>query len=225
MSSRKEQKARLREERLARERAAAEAARRKRLVTRGVGGVAAVAALGGIVAVLASGSGSGVGGGGSGDFPDGTVPPQQATELKEAARAAGCTLKDFESDGANHVEEQVTYRSKPPHSGNHSPQPADDGAYTESPGTEHVVHSLEHGRIVIWFKPTVPASVKGDLKAFFDEDSYHMVLTADETGMPLQVAASAWTHVLGCPRMNDKTFDAIRTFKDQYRDQGPEFVP
>lgn len=223
MSSRKEQKARLRDERDARERAAAEAAARKRLVARSVGGVAAIAALGGIVAVLASGTGAG--GGGSGDFPDGSVPPPQVAELKEAAQTAGCTLQDFESDGANHVEEEVTYRSKPPHSGNHSPQPADDGAYTTSPGTEHAVHSLEHGRIAIWFKPTAPAKVMGDLKALFDEDSYHMVLAADETGMPFEVAASAWTHVLGCPKMNDKTFDAIRTFKDQYRDQGPEFVP
>lgn len=223
MSSRKEQKARLREERQARERAAAEAARRKRLVARGVGGVAAVGAVGVLVAVVVAGAGGS--GDGSGDFPDGSVPPQQATDLKAAAEAAGCKLQDPESDGASHVEEEVTYQSKPPHSGNHSPQPADDGAYTESPGTEHIVHSLEHGRVGVWFKPDVPPAVKGKLKALYDEDSYHMVLAPDETGMATPVAVSAWTHVITCAEVNDRTWDAIRTFKDEYRDQGPEFVP
>lgn len=192
-------------------------------MTRGVGGVVAVAAVVGLVAVVVAGAGGS--GGGSGDFPDGSVPPQEVLELRAAADAAGCKLQDPESDGANHVEGDVTYRSKPPHSGNHSPQPADDGAYTESPGTEHIVHSLEHGRVAVWFRPDVPPAVKGKLKALYDEDSYHMVLAPDETGMATPVAASAWTHVISCPDVNERTWDAIRTFKDEYRDQGPEFVP
>ena len=40
-----------------------------------------------------------------------------------------------------------------------------------------------------------------------------------------EMAATAWTRTLGCPKMNDKAFDAIRAFRDEYRDQGPEFVP
>jgi hypothetical protein len=39
------------------------------------------------------------------------------------------------------------------------------------------------------------------------------------------VAATAWTHSLACPRMNDKVFDAIRTFRSRYTDKGPENVP
>jgi hypothetical protein len=44
-------------------------------------------------------------------------------------------------------------------------------------------------------------------------------------GMPYDVGATAWTHLLGCKRMRPEVFDALRTFRKQYRDQGPEFVP
>ena len=42
---------------------------------------------------------------------------------------------------------------------------------------------------------------------------------------PHAVAATAWGNMLGCPAMNDKVFDAIRTFKQAHIDQGPEIVP
>ena len=43
--------------------------------------------------------------------------------------------------------------------------------------------------------------------------------------MPYEVAASAWTHRLGCERFDANSFDALRAFRDRYRDRGPEFVP
>jgi hypothetical protein len=42
--------------------------------------------------------------------------------------------------------------------------------------------------------------------------------------MTAQVAATAWTHLLTCPKMNDKVFDAMRTFRARYIDKGPERV-
>ena len=38
-------------------------------------------------------------------------------------------------------------------------------------------------------------------------------------------ATNAWGHLLGCPTMNDKVFDAIRAFRANYIDKGPETVP
>jgi hypothetical protein len=40
--------------------------------------------------------------------------------------------------------------------------------------------------------------------------------------MPWQVAAAAWDHYLGCKAYNPKVLDAIRAFRDTYRDRGPE---
>jgi hypothetical protein len=67
--------------------------------------------------------------------------------------------------------------------------------------------------------------VRDQLQALFDEDPYHMILAPNNTDMPYEVAATAWNQVIGCPEMNDSVFDAFRAFREQYRDQGPEFVP
>ena len=225
MSSRKEQKQALREERLARESAAAAAARRKRLIGYIAGGVLAGAAVAAIVVALVAGGGGGGNGNGGGDFPDGSVPKQRISDLEPAAKAAGCVVQSPRNEGRGHVQGPVTYRSNPPTSGNHDQIPANDGAYMESPPKENLVHTLEHGRILIQFRPSVPDEVKGDLKALFDEDPYHMALAPNQTQMPYEVAATAWGQLLGCPQMNDRVFDAIRAFRDRYRDQGPEFVP
>jgi hypothetical protein len=52
-----------------------------------------------------------------------------------------------------------------------------------------------------------------------------MLLFQNTTKMPYAVAATAWTHALTCPRMNDRVFDAIRTFRARYIDKGPEKIP
>ena len=43
--------------------------------------------------------------------------------------------------------------------------------------------------------------------------------------MPYQVAVTAWGHLIGCEKVTDETFDALRAFRDRYRDQGPEQAP
>ena len=44
--------------------------------------------------------------------------------------------------------------------------------------------------------------------------------------MPYEVAATAWTQMLGCDTYEgEATLDAIRAFRDTYRGQGPEPVP
>ena len=53
------------------------------------------------------------------------------------------------------------------------------------------MHNLEHGRVIIWFKPSLPKDTRADLKALFDEDTYQMVLVP-RAKMPYQVAATAW---------------------------------
>jgi hypothetical protein len=237
MSSRKEQKEQLRQERLERQQAQAGAAQRKKLVGYGAAGVLALAAI--VAVVIAVTAGGDDGGGGGAQTPDNTeagaqtvsygdgatIPQAAEFDLKAAARAADCQLEDPPNEGADHVETDVTYRANPPTSGNHHPVPTEDGAYTSAPKTENSVHSLEHGRVNIQFSPDLPQQQIDQLKALFDEDSYHMLLYPNGTDMPYQVAATTWDHALVCKKFSPQVFDAIRAFKDQYRDQGPEFVP
>src|SRR5437870_6898076 len=180
MASRKEQKERLRQERMAREAEAAAATQRRRLFGYVAGGVLVVAAVAAIV--LAATGGGGGGGGKTGAYPKGSVPAQKISDLAAAAKAAGCVLKNPPDEGNQHTTSPVTYRSNPPTSGNHNPTPADDRqAYTQAPPIGMLVHALEHGRGIIQFTPSAPAKVRGDLKALFDESKIGMILTPNET--------------------------------------------
>jgi hypothetical protein len=235
VSSRKERKEALRREREERERQAREAERRKRLVGYGAAGALALGALVVVAVLLLSGGGSG---GASADvYPDGgEVPQQQVTELEEAAEAADCELKSNRAQGREHtttLSERVEYRTNPPTSGNHFITPSEDSAYSEAPQDEELVHSLEHGRVAVWFKRSLPEDARANLKAFYDSDTYQMLLVP-RRDMRYAVAATAWNRepepngtgrLLGCRRYNDRVFDALRTFRDEHRSNGPEPIP
>jgi hypothetical protein len=227
MASRKEQKEKLRQERLEREQAAAAAAGRRRRMGYVVAG-GLVAAVVVAIAVIALSGGGGGGGGSSAsaaDWPSGSVPKQKISDLDAAVKAAGCVYKTPKNEGAGHTTNPVKYKSQPPTSGSHNPVPAHDAADLKSVGNEHLVHALEHGRVIYWFKPSASADVKGDLKALYDEDNKLVVLTPNTSPMPYQVAASAWGRFVGCPSYNDKVPDAFRAFRDAYRLKGPEYFP
>ena len=41
--------------------------------------------------------------------------------------------------------------------------------------------------------------------------------------MPYQVAATAWTHSIGCTTVDAES--ALRAFRNAFTDKGPEFIP
>lgn len=218
---------------MAREQAAAKAAGRRRRLQIVFGTVLGVALLIG-VGIAVAGS---LGGGGEGDpaavdaadLPK--LPVQQIGDYREAAAAAGCELTNPALEGGTHEEKEFKgsdYKTNPPTSGNHNPQWYEDGVYQADgiPRLGEVVHTLEHGRINVQYRPDLTAEKVAQLNAFVQENQgYHMLLYPNQTKMPYAVAATAWTHGLTCEQMNDKTFDALRAFRDRYLDKGPERVP
>jgi uncharacterized protein DUF3105 len=237
VASRQEQKEARRRERLERERKeAAATARRKRLQLGGgvVLGLAAIVAV--AVAIVV-----GFGGDDSGSDPQAPkaaeqaavkLPPQETSDIQAAAKAAGCTLQNPPYEGNTHEQKDFKasdYKTNPPTSGNHFPDWYDDGVYEPgtTPNLGMLVHPLEHGRIEVQYKPGTPAATVSKLEALLAEqnEGYHMLLFENTTNMQPAIAATAWTHSLTCPKMNDKVFDAIRTFRARYIDKGPEKVP
>ena len=215
------------------EREAAEAravSRRRRLQLVG-GGVLAAAAIAAVAVAVAVGFG-----GGEEDGPRQaeavvTLPAQKIADLKEAADAAGCTLTNAKFEGQSHEDREFAasdYQTNPPTSGDHNPNWYEDGIYApgSTPRLGELVHTLEHGRIDVQYKPGTPKAVTDQLEAFVGEnDGYHMVMFENTTGMPAAIAATAWTHSLTCDEMRPEVFDALRTFRDEYLDKGPEQVP
>lgn len=231
VASRKEEKERLRQERLERERAAQASSERRKRLGMIVAAFVAVAAVAAIVAVALGGGGGGGGGddggggGGGAQFPDVEVPARKTEDLAAAAKAAGCVLSKPKNEGAGHVEEKVRYKSNPPTSGEHNPTPASDGVHETPAQTEQLVHALEHGRVIFQWSAKAPARVRGALKAVFDEDKAIVVLTQNATGMPYEVAATSWDKLLACRAYNDRVPDALRAFREENRLKAPEFVP
>jgi hypothetical protein len=243
VSSRQQEKQKRREERLAREQAEkAAAARRQRLTLAGavLAGVAVIA----VVVLLVSGTlGGGDGGDGesaSQEVPSSeelaeeniTLPEQQIGDLNAAAEAAGCKVTNPPIEGRNHETKDFTaadYKTNPPTSGSHFPEWYQDGIYGpgETPNLGKLVHTLEHGRIDVQYKPGTPDHTVKQLEALLSEqeNGYHMLLFENGTNMDAQIAATAWGHSLTCPQFNNKVFDALRTFRAAYIDQGPEDVP
>ena len=151
MSSRKEERDRLRAERLSAQTAAGSTERRRLILGYIVAGVLTLAVVAGLVAVIAGGDDGGggnfegcdeaqiepaSGGNFNGLEPDcreGTPPPElEQGDLALAAKAAGCTLREnLEEEGANHVPNStdVEYETNPPASGDHNPTWVADGAY------------------------------------------------------------------------------------------------
>ena len=161
-----------------------------------------------------------------------TPPAQKTKDLAQAVKLAGCTLKHERNEGVEHADKAFTaadYGVNPPTSGTHAPTWAQDGIY--GPGTTPelgtLVHTLEHGRIDIQYKPGTPAKTITQLTALYNEldNGYHLLLFENSTEMPFAVAATAWDQLLGCPAMNNRVFDALRAFTAAYIDKGPETVP
>jgi hypothetical protein len=225
MASRKEEKERRRQERLEQEQRLHAEERRRRLYAIVGGGALALAAIVAIVVVVAAGGGGGGEKASSLSVPKVEAPPEQTSNLIAAAKAAGCVLKNPPIEGRTHVTTPVKYGTNPPSSGNHYPVPEPDGEYGTAPPVTHLVHDLEHGRIIIQWAPSVSQRRIGQLRSLFDEDPYHLILTPNTTKMPYKVAATAWGHIAGCKKFTDKTFDVFRAFKTRYVDKGPEFVP
>lgn len=227
---REEERERLRQARRERESSQEKAGRRRLLAVYAAAGLIGLLVVAGIVALIASSGGGSDGeahinqasGSTNGVKPDersGTAPAEvKVTNLKQAAKQAGCTLRlKLKDEGHTHIAPTATtpdYKTNPPTSGSHAEAPYQeaDGAYSEMPGEIFMVHSLEHGRMQIQYSPDLPEEDQLALKGLY-ETLYAGTLLFPNENMDYEVAATAWTNLLGCPEYKgDITLDAIRDF-------------
>ncbi len=219
MSHRQQEKERRRQERLAAEQAATRAQSRRRRLQIGGGALVAIAAAAAIALVTMAG---GEEGGSSGAGAD----------LVADARAAGCTFTSSRSEGRDHTDRRVTYKTNPPTSGPHNPVPAQDGVYApgNEPAKENWVHSLEHGRILYQYKPGTPPGEVAKLQRLAqeplnDSPGYHTLVFQNNTDMPTQYALVGWTKSLTCDKLTTASMDVMRSFRERYTDKAPELIP
>jgi len=134
--------------------------------------------------------------------------------------------KGMPDEGAAHVSEgtSVTYRSNPPTSGSHWPDPLLDGIYDTEKPEEALVHSLEHGRIWISYQPSIPQSAIDQLKRIASGEK--RVILTPRARNETAIALAAWLRLDAFDLPDDGNVDENRilNFIRRYRDKGPEYV-
>jgi hypothetical protein len=170
-------------------------------------------------------------------------------DVKATMLAAGCTyrevapLKPTHATGGYHADvpkltTKVKWSTFPPSAGGHYPLWAVWGFYRAPVNPRQVVHNEEHGAVVLWWGPKVPASTVDALESFYEQKPAAMFGTPI-AGLGNKIALTAWTgdpakynsskngyhgmgHVAICKSFDQKAFAA---FRDAYRAKGPEGIP
>jgi hypothetical protein len=145
--------------------------------------------------------------------------PKLSGRLREVLEQGGCTVDSRADKGQAHVT-GATYSVNPPAGGDHDARPAPAAFYetANAPPDGQLVHSLEHGFVVVWYRPdgVSPATVDG-LRELASRHGW--VLVVPRPSLPTAVAATAWHRRLLCP---DGADGALTTFVTTFRDAGPE---
>jgi len=150
--------------------------------------------------------------------------PKLSGPLRTSLEQGGCTVDSRTDKGQEHVE-GATYSVNPPAGGDHDSRPWPAGFYdvANTPADGNIVHSLEHGFVVIWYRPegTSAATLDGlrDLAG-----RYRWVLVVPRPSLPTPLAATAWHRRLLCPDAAAALAPQgpIGNFVAAFRNQGPE---
>jgi hypothetical protein len=134
-----------------------------------------------------------------------------------------------QSEGWAHVPEgsPVTYAANPPASGPHYPVWARYIEHTQTIARPYWVHNLEHGAVVLLYRPDAPAAAVDTLRNAYrtmpaDPSCGHTraLMTADPL-LPRPVAAVAADNLLMADHLETAW---VHAFVQNYRGRGPEAV-
>lgn len=147
---------------------------------------------------------------------------RQSQRLISSLEAGSCDFDRDTDSGRDHVP-AAGYQVDPPSGGDHLAAPAPAGTYSADnvPADGNLVHALEHGFVILWQGPEL---TDVELDAMDDVASQHQrdVLVVPRPSLPTPVAATAWHKRLLCSTVEP---DALRSFVDEFRNDGPEDVP
>ena len=145
--------------------------------------------------------------------------PKFTEALRRSLEQNGCRVDTRADKGQKH-KSGATYSINPPAGGDHDPAPSPAGVYdiTKVPADGHLVHSLEHGFVVVWYRPDgVTAATADRLREL--AGTHKWVLVVPRPSLPSALAATAWHRRLLCP---DGADGPINTFVNAFRNAGPE---
>lgn len=146
---------------------------------------------------------------------------------RQVAPPADPAIEAFPSEGNTHVPvgTVIVYLTDPPTSGNHYPDPQSGGYLETAIAAGYLVHSMEHGAVVIYYNPaTVTSPQKDSLKALAaaHPGDFSQVICVPRDDAAYPIILTAWTHRLRLPAYDQSRIDG---FLALYLGHGPETDP
>lgn len=123
--------------------------------------------------------------------------------------------------GRDHVslDTKVEYNSNPPTSGPHSEEWGKAGVYKEPLNDLKLVHSLEHGYVVISYNCENCGELINNLTNLAGEKKLWKLIVVPRPNLDSLIALTAWTRI---DKFNEFDKARIEKFINAYRNKGPE---
>lgn len=155
--------------------------------------------------------------------------------LESAKPLPGTKIEDL---GRGHVDvgTEVKYNSNPPTSGEHYVEWTRQGVYTDAPDDRNLVHSLEHGYVVMHYKcspseadqteATNSAMSDADcedrrdkLETVYENKGKYKLIVIPRPDLDTNFALTAWNYI---DKFDDFDRGRIEKFIDAHLNMGPE---
>lgn len=126
--------------------------------------------------------------------------------------------------GANHVPEgtKEDYNTNPPTSGPHYANSQPAGIYDKPVPDGNLIHSMEHGAVILWYKPDIPTSDSVKLKTIFSSTPISKKIMVPRTSLDVPIALTSWGRLLKLETIDETQ---IKNFMETNEDRGPEKAP
>ncbi len=127
-------------------------------------------------------------------------------------------------EGRDHIwpDHPVEYKTMPPTSGPHFPDPTAPGFYTTRPAFGYLVHSLEHGSVVIYYDPgKLSPEIEKSLRAFTtaNSDPEVGIVAVPDADFKYALILTAWDKMLKLDKYDPQV---VTAFLAEYLGRGPE---
>lgn len=148
------------------------------------------------------------------------VSPEALAAARQQAGSTG--VREFPEAGRTHIapnQQADNWNSVPPTSGDHLATPLGAGVYDGEQDERAIVHSLEHGYVVIQYKG-IPQDQVDQLREYVQGRSGDKLILAPWSGLEQDgVALTAWRNLETMDRAN---LDVVRAFVNDFMVPGGE---
>lgn len=133
--------------------------------------------------------------------------------------------QEVKIEGRSHVPNgtEIQYNSNPPAGGPHYGTTAHAGIYDKdkAPADGYLVHSLEHGAVILWYKSDLLQDQVEKLKKIFNESSGKKIMV-QRKNLDMPVALTSWGWILKLKAIDEAK---IKEFIETNSNRAPEKAP